>query len=74
MYLCKIALYIQNIRLKTNTNFAKTGPFVVEPFWLKRTSKLVVEPLWQITDDLINFDSKMASDLQLTLIEVYFIQ
>ena len=44
--------YIQNIRLKTNTNFAKTGPFVVESFWLKRTQKLVVEPLWQITDDM----------------------
>ena len=38
--------------MKTNTNFAKTGPFVVEPFWLKRIPKLVVETLWQINDDL----------------------
>ena len=31
-----IALYIQNIPLKNNTNFAIKGLFVVEPFWLKK--------------------------------------
>ena len=29
--------------VKINTKFAPKIPFVVQPFWLKRTSKLVVD-------------------------------